>query len=95
MPTLRIEHPITDLATWKAAFDRYSDIRTNSGVRDHRVHQPVDDDNYVVIDLDFATTPEAVQFLEFLRTQVWSSPESSPGLIGTPRTAILELLPSV
>ena len=22
MPTLHIEHPITDFATWKAAFDR-------------------------------------------------------------------------
>lgn len=95
MPTLHIEHPITDFATWKAAFDRFSSARAKSGVREHRVQQPVDDAHFVVIDLDFATTPEAVRFLEFLRTQVWSSRDSSPALVGTPRTTILEPIPGM
>lgn len=90
MSTLHIEHPITDFATWKTAFDRFSDIRAKFGVRNHHVQQPIDDDHYVVIDLDFATTSEAVQFLEVLRTKVWSSPDSSPALVGTPQTTILE-----
>lgn len=32
MPTLRNEHSITDFDTWKAAFDRFDDFRTTSGV---------------------------------------------------------------
>lgn len=90
VPTLHIEHPITDFATWSAAFDRFADIRGKSGVRSERIQQPVDDSHYVVIDLDFATAPEAQAFLGFLRTKVWSSPDSSPALVGTPRTMILE-----
>ena len=55
MTTLHIEHPITDLATWRAAFDRFADRRRQGGVSAERVQQPVDDDHYVVVDLDFAT----------------------------------------
>jgi hypothetical protein len=88
--TLHIEHPITDLATWRAAFDRFTDIRAQSGVLGHRVRQPVDDPNYVVIDLDFATAHEAKLFLDFLEDKVWVSPESSPALVGAPRTMILK-----
>lgn len=90
MPTLHIEHPISDFTTWKAAFDRFAAVRQQSGVRGHRVQQPVDDPHYVVIDLDFDTAAEAAKFLEFLETRVWSSREGSPALAGDPRTAILE-----
>lgn len=90
MHTLHIEHPIADFATWKAAFDRFSEIRAKSGVRSQRVQQPFDDSHYVVIDLDFATAHEAQAFLEFLRAKVWSSRDNSPALAGTPRTMILE-----
>ncbi|MDQ1618867.1 MAG: hypothetical protein QOE19_1436 [Actinomycetota bacterium] len=90
MTTLHIEHPITDFAAWKAAFDRFEDQRRNRGVRTHRIQQPINDPRYVVIDLDFATTAEAEEFLEFLRTVVWTSPEKSPALDGTPSTLILQ-----
>lgn len=90
MPTLHIEHPITDYATWKTQFDRFADVRAQSGVRGRRVQQPVDDPHYVVLDLDFGTTSEATTFLEFLRTKVWASREQSPALVGAPRTTILE-----
>jgi hypothetical protein len=50
----------------------------------------VDDQKYVVVDLDFATTDQAAAFLGFLRTQVWGSPQNAPALAGTPRTTILE-----
>ena len=89
MPTLHIEHPISDFSTWKAAFDRFAAIRTESGVRQHRVQRPVDDPHYVLIDLDFDSTRQAETFLEFLRTRVWTSRESSPALSGTPQTRIL------
>lgn len=90
MPTLHIEHPITDFATWKAAFDRLAEFRAKSGVRQHHLQHPVDDPHYVVIDLDFDTTVEAEMFLKFLQTKVWSFRENSPALLGTPRTKILE-----
>ena len=90
MSTLHIEHPITDLAVWRSAFDRFADRRRQGGVSAERVQQPVDDDHYVVIDLDFATREQAQRFLGFLESTVWASPDSSPALAGTPRTRILE-----
>ncbi|MFF4255468.1 hypothetical protein ACFY1L_30095 [Streptomyces sp. NPDC001663] len=90
MPTLHIEHPITDFAAWKAAFDRFAEARAGAGVRRHRVQRPVDDAAYVVVDLDFDDVAGAERFLGFLRARVWSSAENAPALAGTPRTRILE-----
>jgi hypothetical protein len=90
MPTLHIEHPITDFATWRAAFDGFAEQRRAAGVTDHRVSRPVDDQRYVVIDLGFATTGQATAFLGFLRTRVWASAQNAPALAGEPRTMILE-----
>ena len=89
MVTLHIEHPITDFATWRSAFDRFADIRTRSGVRDHRIQQPVNDPHYVVVDLDFATVAEAERFLAFLRSEVWSSAQNAPALAGAPEAKVL------
>lgn len=90
MPTLHIEHAITDFGVWKGAFDRFAEMRERSGVLRHRILRPVDDPNYVVIDLDFASAGEAEKFLGFLRERVWASPENSPALGGTPQTRILD-----
>jgi hypothetical protein len=90
MSTLHIEHPVTDLAVWRAAFDRFADRRRQGGVSGERILQPVDDDHYVVIDLDFPTREQARRFLGFLESTVWASRDSSPALAGTPRTRILE-----
>jgi len=92
MPTLHIEHAITDFATWKAAFDRFAERRTQAGVLAEHVKQPVDDPRYVVIDLDFPTTEAAAGFLRFLETQVWPSATDAPALAGSPVTRILELV---
>ena len=54
------------------------------------VSQPVDDDHYVVVQLDFASVDQATAFRGFLETQVWSTPASSPGLAGSPRAVVLE-----
>ncbi|MCW2633204.1 MAG: hypothetical protein JWR88_2166, partial [Pseudonocardia sp.] len=35
------------------------------------------------------------RFLAFLQAKVWSSPENSPALIGTPQTKILEAAPAL
>jgi hypothetical protein len=88
--TLHIEHPITDFAVWRSAFDGFADRRRLGGVRSERIARPVDDDHYVVIDLDFDAREQAQRFLGFLESTVWASREASPALDGTPRTRILE-----
>jgi len=90
MPTLHIEHAISDFELWKAAFDRFAAARVGAGVLRHRVSRPVDDPCYVVVDLDFATADEAHRFLAFLHASIWSSAASAPALVGAPQTRILE-----
>ena len=89
MPTLHIEHPISDLGTWLGAFNQFADARSKAGVTAQRVHQPVDDDNYIVVQLDFDTVDAAEQFKTFLESVVWQSPDLSPGLAGTPSARVL------
>ncbi len=90
MNTLHIEHAITDFATWKTAFDRFDGMRREAGCRGHRIGRPVDDERYVLIDLDFSTAAEAEKFLGFLRTQVWNT-GNAPALVGAPQARVLEL----
>ena len=90
MPTLHIEHPVTDLAVWRTAFDRFAERRRQGGVSAERVQRPVDDDRYVVIDLDFPTRAQAERFLGFLESTVWASRDSAPALAGRPVTRILQ-----
>ena len=92
MVTLCIEHAISEFGTWKQAFDRFADTRRDSGAVRHRIHRPIDDDRYVVIELDFGTRNEASEFLDFLTTRVWSTQDRAPALIGTPQTRILDLV---
>jgi hypothetical protein len=89
MPSLHIDHAISDLSTWLAAFNRFHEARTNAGVTSVRVRQPADDDHYIYIDLDFDTVAEAAAFKEFLEAKVWSSADASPGLAGAPRARVL------
>ncbi|MGI8625958.1 MAG: hypothetical protein ACR2J5_05220 [Geodermatophilaceae bacterium] len=90
MPTLHIEHAISDFDLWRRAYERFQQYRAQAGVRAERIQRPVDDPQYVVIDLDFDTVGAAEKFLDFLTTTVWSSRDKSPALAGTPQTRILE-----
>ena len=92
MPTLHIEHPVTEFSLWQSAFDRFAAYRAQAGVLSQRIEQPIHDPHYVVIDLDFDTAAEAEAFLGFLQTKVWSSSEKAPALAGIPHTKILELV---
>ncbi|MGB8651072.1 MAG: hypothetical protein WCD35_10470 [Mycobacteriales bacterium] len=94
MPTLHIEHAITDLSTWLETFNRFADARRDAGVRAQRVHQPVDDVHYIYVALDFDTVDDANAFKLFLETRVWSAREASPGLAGTPTARILTEVPT-
>ena len=93
MPTLRIEHAISDYAIWKAAFDRDPVQRQQSGVRRYSIHRPVDDPNYVVVDLAFDDTSTAEALLVRLR-EMWESGAAAPALAGLPMTRITETVES-
>ena len=90
MATLHIEHPISDLQTWLEAFGRFTGARREAGVLVERVHQPVDDATYIVVDLEFETVEGATKFKEFLETVVWQSRDLSPGLAGAPQARVLQ-----
>jgi len=91
MTTVHIEHAIHDFTTWKAAFDRDPADRRGSGVRRYSIQQPMDDANYVVIDLDFATGAEAEAFLATMQ-RVWASPQAAPALAGAPSVRLMEVV---
>lgn len=67
MPILRIEHPVPSFERWKQVFDSDPAHREESGVRRYRLSRPVDDPNYVAVDLEFDTTADAQAFLGRMR----------------------------
>jgi hypothetical protein len=87
--TLHIEHPISDFATWKGAFDRAARLRAQSRVRAYDIHRPVDDPAYVTIRLEFDNPEDAEAFLEKLK-ELWQNRGATPALRGTPEVRILE-----
>jgi hypothetical protein len=94
MTTLRIEHAIHDYEIWQKAFESFAEVRANAGVRSFAIRQPVDDPQYLMLDLEFDTAGQAEAFARFLHQHVWSSPASSPALAGAPQTRILDLVRS-
>ena len=90
MTTLRIEHAITDYDTWRGAFERAAPFRQQAGVRSYRIQRPVDDPNYLMIDLDFDDVAGAEALLAILRERIWASPDNSPGLKGQPNARIVD-----
>ena len=63
MIILHIEHPIRDFDTWKKAFESDPAGRERSGVRCYQILRPVDDPNYVMINLYFESAAAAENFL--------------------------------
>jgi hypothetical protein len=91
MIILHIEHPIRDFAAWKKAFESGSALRERSGVRCYQILRPVDDPNYVIIDLDFESQTAAEAFLGAMR-EVWQSATAAQVLGGSPQTRIVEVV---
>jgi hypothetical protein len=89
MPTLQIEHAISDFDVWKQAFDADPVRREESGVRRYRVFRPLDEPRYVKIDLDFDSVREAENFRAALEG-LWGSGRAAPALAGKPHTRIVE-----
>lgn len=94
MPVLQLEHAIKDFEMWKAAFDRDPIDRRGLGVRRHRVFRPVDDPQYIVVELELDTTGEA-EAARVALEELWSSRQAAPALIGAPRVRIVEVVESM
>ncbi len=90
---VQIEHAIPDFEMWKAAFERDPVHREASGVRRYRIFRPIDDPNYVAVDLEFDDAAKAHAFREAL-VQLWRSPAAAVALKGEPRARIVEAVES-
>jgi hypothetical protein len=74
MTILRVEHKVPNYDGWKKAFDADPINRRESGVRRYRVFRPVDDPNYVIIDLEFDIPGKAQSTLVSLQ-KLWVNVE--------------------
>jgi hypothetical protein len=89
MYILRIEHPVSDFEGWKKAFDSDPVGREKSGVRQYRILRPIDDPQYVVIDLEFDSTVQAEALLAAMRV-VWGRVQGK--IIFDPQARIFEAM---
>ena len=89
MPVLQIEHPVRDFETWKAAFDGGQERREAGRVRRYQVYRPLDDPNYIAVDLEFDGRAEAEAFKLGIE-ELWRSPQAALVLGGTPRARIVD-----
>ena len=55
MITLQIEHQVRDFGMWRRAFDSDPLNRAASGVRSYRISRPLDQEDYVMLEMDFET----------------------------------------
>ena len=91
MFTLQTSYPVRDYEAWKKVFDTDPAGRAASGARSVRVFRDTDDQNGLVVLLDFDTKEAATAFLEKLRSEVWDKPDVMGQLMSAPPTArILE-----
>jgi hypothetical protein len=87
MPILHVEHQVADFDAWKRnAFDADPIGRAKSGVLRHRISQSASDPNYVLIELEFASMPEAEAMQTALRN-LWRNPLAH---IESPSARIIE-----
>jgi hypothetical protein len=89
MYILRIEHPIFNFEDWKKAFDSDPIGREKSGVRRYQILRPLDDEKYVMIDLEFDTVSQAEAVLAALRV-LWGRVEGT--IMMNAQTRIVEVM---
>jgi len=89
MYILRIEHPVPSYEGWKQAFDSDPVGREKSGVRYYQILRPVDNPNYVLIDLEFDTVAQAEALLAAMR-EVWGRVEGT--IMTNPKAQIVEAM---
>jgi hypothetical protein len=89
---LQIEHKVPNFEGWKKAFENDPIDRKKAGVRRYSVFRPVDDPNYVIIDLEFDNLKNAEETLAALRN-LWTKVEGK--VMMNPQTRILDLIEAV
>jgi hypothetical protein len=92
MIVLQIEHAVTNFDGWKQAFDSDPVGRQRMGVQRYRIMRPRDDPNFAIIELEFATAPQAEALLAAMR-EVWGRVQGT--LIRSPQARIIEIVESV
>lgn len=88
MVTLRIEHRISNYEGWKQAFDSDPINRKRSGVRRFKIYRPVNDESYVIIDLEFEILEQA-QAVETALHKIFGNIEGK--LVFGAKTTILNI----
>jgi hypothetical protein len=91
MTILQIEHAISDFDAWKRAFDSGWTLcaARRRGLRRYRVFRPIDDPNYVKVDLEFDSSSDAESIQTALR-DLWGSGLAAPALVGNAQAQIVE-----
>ncbi len=89
MYKLCIEHPVPSYENWKRAFDSDPVGREKMRVRRYQILRPVDNPNYVMIQLEFDTASDADALLNAMRA-VWSRVEGT--IMMNPKAQIVEIL---
>jgi hypothetical protein len=85
---LQIEHPVPDFNGWKKAFDSDPLKRKESGVKSYRIFRVEDDENQVVIELEFDDLDKATEMHEALK-KLWNREQGS--IMNNPQSRILEV----
>lgn len=85
---LCIEHPVPSYENWKQAFDSDPVGRERMKVRRYQILRPVDNPNYVMIQLEFDTANDADALLNAMRA-VWSRVEGT--IMTNPKAQIVEI----
>lgn len=89
MYLLHIEHPVPDYDGWKNAFDSDPVGREKMGVRRYQILRPLDNPNYVMIDLEFDTAHQAEALLAAMRN-VWKGVDGK--IVFNPQARISEVV---
>jgi hypothetical protein len=87
MTILQIEHAVPDFDSWKKAFDSDPVGRGQGGVRRYRILRPIDNPNYVIVDLEFESSAKAETFRTALH-ELWRRVEGR--VMEGPRARIIE-----
>ncbi len=91
MITLRIEHKVSSFEKWKKAFDSDPINRKQSGVKRYRIYRLIEDENFVIIELEFENHDQARSAEDALR-KIFPGIEGS--LISGVQTKILNIVES-
>lgn len=89
MFTLQISYPVRDYEAFRRVFDIDPAGRAASGARSVRLLRDIEDQNSVVVHLDYDSKDAARAFLKRLRGQAWDKPEVIGDLMAESPTAMI------